>query len=844
MRRFIVFISAHQIFIFGLMLVLLGLGGIYRGVFLNREVLFPANLLASVYSPWSTMKFDRWPQGIPFKPIGGNDQVRLFYPGRTLSNESIQSGHFPLWNPYIFSGSPHIANFQSAVFYPLNIFYFFMPQIDAWSMITIMPFILGFIGTYVFLRSISCTKEASIIGGIAFAFCGYIATWSQENAAAAQSALWLPFILFGIHALIHTRKYRYMLLLVGAIAASFLGGFMQITFYALALSFCYGIFEICTSERSKKVSSILLLISFIAGILICSVQLLPSAEAFKNSSRGETSVWYLFEDYLLPVTFLFHIFYPDLHGNPGTYSYFSPGFYHEKILYIGVIPLIFVFFALFGNLKNKYVRFFTAGSALTILLTIVSPFTIWFFHLPVPLITTFLPSRIFYLSSFCLAVLAALGITLYQQNSYRQTIKQLLIAIATVVFFMSIPLLYVILGTLSLKGNHTGQQLYEQINIIMNWKEISPNFFAVMQKNIILPLLFLISGTAVILFPWRKKTIYILIVLCAVGQFYFLYKYAVLGRREFIYPDHFIFDFLHEKQEVLPIRFLAFGKPIIGNVASPKKMLTPEGLDAVFPYRYGQLTFATRNEGTLIKDIPRIEVVLSDLSEPDSILRNRKRLRLASLLGVKYFFFHLDPPLTEKDLVNKFPSDRFPLLWKRDNWYAYENTYVLPRAFFAQDYKVLPDGQEMVNAFFAEAFDPRKTILLEENVVSDLSLMSDTPVNGKVTTLSYENERIVFETATERDALLFLSDNDYPGWEARVDGLPTKIYRANYTFRAVTVPKGNHVVSFEYKPISFRYGLSISLITGLILIVISTYKLIRRTKYQGKKSVAKKLKKG
>ena len=48
--------------------------------------------------------------------------------------------------------------------------------------------------------------------------------------------------------------------------------------------------------------------------------------------------------------------------------------------------------------------------------------------------------------------------------------------------------------------------------------------------------------------------------------------------------------------------------------------------------------------------------------------------------------------------------------------------------------------------------------------------------------------------------MLFLSDNFYPEWEAKIDNKNTKILKANYSFRAVSVPKGEHRVNFFYNP--------------------------------------------
>jgi hypothetical protein len=59
---------------------------------------------------------------------------------------------------------------------------------------------------------------------------------------------------------------------------------------------------------------------------------------------------------------------------------------------------------------------------------------------------------------------------------------------------------------------------------------------------------------------------------------------------------------------------------------------------------------------------------------------------------------------------------------------------------------------------------------------------------------------------------LLLSDSWYPGWRASVDGRRVQILPANYLFRAVPLEAGEHVVVFQYQPISFWLGLVISLV--------------------------------
>ena len=72
-----------------------------------------------------------------------------------------------------------------------------------------------------------------------------------------------------------------------------------------------------------------------------------------------------------------------------------------------------------------------------------------------------------------------------------------------------------------------------------------------------------------------------------------------------------------------------------------------------------------------------------------------------------------------------------------------------------------------------------------------------------------------------------LADTYYPGWKSAVDRRDTKIYIANYAFRAVKVPAGEHRVTFRYEPASFRWGLRITLGTLMVALVAISYLLVR-----------------
>jgi len=74
--------------------------------------------------------------------------------------------------------------------------------------------------------------------------------------------------------------------------------------------------------------------------------------------------------------------------------------------------------------------------------------------------------------------------------------------------------------------------------------------------------------------------------------------------------------------------------------------------------------------------------------------------------------------------------------------------------------------------------------------------------------------QIEIEIEVNIPAMLVLTEVWYPGWQATVDNKPTQIYRVNYCQRGVWLEKGKHRVMFRFRPLAWRRGAVISLMTA------------------------------
>ena len=157
----------------------------------------------------------------------------------------------------------------------------------------------------------------------------------------------------------------------------------------------------------------------------------------------------------------------------------------------------------------------------------------------------------------------------------------------------------------------------------------------------------------------------------------------------------------------------------------------------------------------------------------------------------------------------------------RDSVYEiFEYTAAYPRAYLASGFRIAGTKQDLIDQLYSPETDRRQTLVLE-----DLPEVTPIPGDGEAQIVSYEVNSVSIKTSSQVPKLLLLSDTYDPGWQAYLDGNPVSIHRADYVFRAVAVPAGNHTVQFKYNPTGWRVGRWISLAAFVILLVMGVHKI-------------------
>jgi len=158
---------------------------------------------------------------------------------------------------------------------------------------------------------------------------------------------------------------------------------------------------------------------------------------------------------------------------------------------------------------------------------------------------------------------------------------------------------------------------------------------------------------------------------------------------------------------------------------------------------------------------------------------------------------------------------------------VYRNKQAFPRAFIVHNAEVVKDETAILDRMDSPAFDPRTTVVLEEDLPAEIvQTLEVIPFEegARARIVDYGPGRVSIEATLESPGFLVLSDTYYPGWKASVDGQESKIYAADFLFRAVYLEGGKHSVEFIYDPLSFKVGLYLSMGTllGILLYLILT----------------------
>lgn len=758
---------------------------LFSAPFLFRGMVpFPSKYLASFFSPWSA-----YPQFYgPVKNSAMPDVIGQIYPWKTFTVETFKNGMIPFWNPYSFGGTPHLANYQSAVLSPLNLGFFIMPFVTWWSMLVLLQPLLAGLCTYIFARSLKQTASGALISSLSFMFCGFITCW-MGYATLGYAIAFLPLALLAIEKYFQEKKSRFLVLLSLSIPLSFFSGHFQISLYFLLFVFAYCVFKYIQTRDGRSI--LYLLFSIFFGILLCAPQIFPTMELYTQSFRS--TIFQKTE--FIPWGYFPTLLAPDFFGNPVTGNAWY-GSYAEWNAYIGIVGLFLAIFSL-KNMRRGIILFLAIMALCSLLFAFDSPAQSALVMLKIPVLSTSALSRIIVLFSFSAALLSGFGLDYIIQDIKQRKYKGIVILFG--------------IFTIILLGLWA-------VSILKIF--LSPEHAAIARSNLKFPTiifagLFVILGIGVIRKSKKVPMIVtiLLVLLVSFDMLRFASKWMPFDPKNLMYPEAPVTRFYKNIQD---------SNRVIGNYGAEGSVyfLLPAviGYDAVYIRRYGQF-IASLDQGKL-KDSYRSIVEYPKMG--------KYALLGANFLGAR-FIVH---KITDGQNVWEFPFWKYDpktikLLFDDHKYQVLENTNAYPRAFLVSTVVKETDPQKILDKMFSSSFNLRNSAVVEGNLGLSGSLGT-----GSAKIIKYLANKITISTVSSNSSFLVLTDSFYPGWVATVDGKGTPIYRTDFAFRGVQVPQGKHMIEFEYQPASFRYGIYTAIIgvLGLVILAIFNTRGLRRHK--------------
>lgn len=737
------------------------------------RVPIPADSLIGLYHPFrdnSYLGFSK--EHFPTKNPLITDPILQTYPWRFLVVGDLKNLEFPLWNPYSFSGQPLLANIQSASLQAINLLYLVMPFNIVWILgIAIAPFLTG-VFTYLFLRSLKITRIASGFSSFVLPLSGFFIAWLTWGTVTT-TAMWLPLILYCINKLEEKLSSRYFLLLAFSSFQTVASGHWQTAFYAMFLSVIYLIFRSFHSKSPQLFITVSL--SLLLGVVTSSVQVIPSLEFINLSNRGIDQAYFVGrKDWFIPLQNLIQLVAPDFFGNPTTYNYWGIWNYAEFVSYIGVVPLFFALISAFK--KNTFIRFFWFIVALSLFLALENPISKLPYLLNFPLISSMQPSRIIFILAFSLSVLSAFGMDYFLNEKFKKK-----------VIFPALSLFLIIIILIFL--SRFAKNIFPQL------ENLNPSYIAF--RNLLYPLVFtgavfLLILLKIVKIP-KKLLIISVIIITVTDLFKFAYKFTPFSNYSIIFPKTQTTEFL--KSQKKPYRIFSTDRRILnGNVSSVYKIEQVSGYDPLYLKSYAQLV-ASWDAGSL-----RSAGSFNRIVTPQNYT-----LPLANFMNVKYLLS-----------FDNIQNENFSKVSEEGQTKLYENKNVLPRAYFVEKVSKLENQSQELEKITSKDFD-------FNNLAVSREFQLDSSSKGTASINSYTDQKIQIETRTQGNAPLIISNVNYPGWHAYIDGKPVHLYEANFMFQSVIVPTGAHNVLLSYMPKSFIYGLYLTAISVFVTICIGGF---------------------
>jgi hypothetical protein len=165
----------------------------------------------------------------------------------------------------------------------------------------------------------------------------------------------------------------------------------------------------------------------------------------------------------------------------------------------------------------------------------------------------------------------------------------------------------------------------------------------------------------------------------------------------------------------------------------------------------------------------------------------------------------------------------------------YERSDSQPRAFVVHQVAGALDAADSLQLMSDPALDFTQTAVVQVVAGTDCAVEPAGSTAAQVEISHYSPQRVVLQTTSSATGWLVLTDLYYPGWRTTVSGRPATIQPTNYGLRGICLAAGSHEVIFEFRPPLLTAGLLASgsgfllLVGAIVSLAAGHYRLRRGT---------------
>ncbi|WP_420573920.1 YfhO family protein [Kordia sp.] len=708
---------------------------------------------------------------------------------------------------------------------------------------------LYFLGIYVLLLVMKVNWKLSILGAIAFGFSTYfIIILGVGHNAKAHAIAYFPLILAGI-LLTFQRKYIWGFLLTAvAMSLEIMTSHPQMTYYLMLLVGVLGLVYLIKAIQDKELPHFfktvgLLVAAVLLGVGVNGTNLLTTKEYADWSIRGKSELTInpdgskkdrqgLSKVYITEYSYgkmeTFNLLMPRFMGGGNSEDFGTdsksykfllqrnipagqareivrniPSYWGQQPIvaapaYVGAVIIFLAFLGLF-LVRNKAKWWLVGGIVMSLLLSwgknlnFLTDFMIDYF----PLYSKFRAvSSIQVILELCIPILGILALAqLFKKESLEEEAKKNIeksifitaaIICGTILFFMLFK---------STLFDFTGvnDAYYEQAVFGPEFMEIiREDRSDIITQDGIRSLIFILLTAGLLLVYLKGKLKENVVIVLIAGLLLFD---LVSVARKYVATEGFVSKARFEN----PYRTLEVDKQILKDtghyrVFEPRLRLA-NGRTAYFHNTLGGYHAAKPRQFQELYDF-----YLDQGNEEFEV--NERNVNVINMLNVKYII---------RDLKGEQDQDGAGAIAMR-NPYANGSAWFVKKLISAET-----ADEEMLSIF---NLDTKNNAVLRkgQEAAERLKETYGKDSLASIKLLSYKPDALKYEATNTEKGFAVFSEIHYPhGWNAYIDGKLTPHYRINYVLRGLEVPAGKHTIDFKFEPKTVSTGITISLISTIIL---------------------------